>query len=185
MFVVKKIEKQFLVWLALFSLLLAPPLYAENQTQLSVEYGIKGALLKNFLYFINFPESPDHQIKSSINICIDTDLSLMHLFHTIDHTKAHQREIHVRHFDNLSTIENCNVIFRTRFGSINEAELLAKTEAQQIVTIGETKDFCLHGGIINFYIQKGKTRFEINYLQAKKAGFKIRSDLLKLARIIE
>jgi hypothetical protein len=53
------------------------------------------------------------------------------------------------------------------------------------LTISEIEGFTQSGGIINFYIEESKIRFEINVGAAEKAGLKISSKLLKLAKITQ
>jgi len=51
-----------------------------------------------------------------------------------------------------------------------------------VLTVGETVDFLEVGGIINFIVEEKKIRFEINVAAARKAGLKVRSKLLRLAK---
>ncbi len=53
-----------------------------------------------------------------------------------------------------------------------------------ILTVGEMDRFGEQGGIINFFSEGNKVRFEINVGAAEKARLKISSQLLSLARII-
>ena len=53
------------------------------------------------------------------------------------------------------------------------------------LTIGGTEGFATLGGIINLAIEGNKLRFEINPLAADRAGLKISSKLLNLARIVK
>ena len=53
------------------------------------------------------------------------------------------------------------------------------------LTIGETEGFATLGGIINLTVEENKVRFEINLLAANRAGLKISSKLISLARIVK
>ncbi|MGQ9569431.1 MAG: YfiR family protein [Thermodesulfovibrionales bacterium] len=63
-------------------------------------------------------------------------------------------------------------------------KILNTLKGMNVLTMGDTKGFAQEGVIINFYIDKDKVRFEINKDAADKAGLKISSRLLSLARII-
>ena len=51
--------------------------------------------------------------------------------------------------------------------------------------MGETKGFAAQGGIINMTIEENKVHFEVNQLAAERAGLKISSKLLSLAKIVK
>ena len=68
---------------------------------------------------------------------------------------------------------------RARLGQI-----LENVRGQSILTIGDTDGFAQLGGIVNFVLEDGKVRFEINPESAGRARLRISSRLLTLARII-
>ena len=52
------------------------------------------------------------------------------------------------------------------------------------LTVGETEGFAGLGGIINLTVEGNKVHFEVNQLAAQRAGLKISSKLLSLAKIV-
>ena len=65
------------------------------------------------------------------------------------------------------------------------AGLIAATRDQSVLLVGESSGFASRGGAINFYLDDGKVRFEVNPDVAKSSGIWISSRLLRLARIVE
>ncbi|MGD9110183.1 MAG: YfiR family protein, partial [Phycisphaerales bacterium] len=59
--------------------------------------------------------------------------------------------------------------------------ILRVVRKSSVLTIGESSQFILKGGIVNFVKRDQKIRFEINLATAREADLKIRSGLLKLA----
>jgi len=57
-----------------------------------------------------------------------------------------------------------------------------KSEQGATLTVGETPDFLAQGGIINFILEGGKVRFQIDSKAAERADLRISSHLLRLAR---
>jgi len=53
------------------------------------------------------------------------------------------------------------------------------------LTVGETEGFAVLGGIINLTVEGNKVHFEINRLAADRAGQKISSKLLSIAKIVK
>jgi preprotein translocase subunit Sec61beta len=52
-----------------------------------------------------------------------------------------------------------------------------------VLTVGESEAFARQGGMIRFFEEDNRLRFEINPTAAEKVGLRISSKLLKLARI--
>jgi hypothetical protein len=53
-----------------------------------------------------------------------------------------------------------------------------------ILTVGESSDFALSGGMIGFVIQDGHVQFQINKQVAKNAQLKFDPRLLKLGQVV-
>ena len=62
---------------------------------------------------------------------------------------------------------------------------LAAVDGQPVLTVGELAGFAERGGMIGFRVTPdGRVGFDINLRRAERAGFRMRSQLLKLARIV-
>ena len=57
--------------------------------------------------------------------------------------------------------------------------------ASGVLTIGEAEGFAAQGGIINFKMEEGRVRFEINVEAATRENLRISSKLLTLAEIVK
>ena len=53
------------------------------------------------------------------------------------------------------------------------------------MTVGEAQGFASGGGVINFKLDSGRVRFEINVEAAEHAQLHISSKLLSLAQIVK
>jgi hypothetical protein len=54
-----------------------------------------------------------------------------------------------------------------------------------VLTIGESDQFLRDGGIVNFVIENGRVRFEVNQRVARDHGLSLSSKLLQLARSVK
>jgi hypothetical protein len=75
--------------------------------------------------------------------------------------------------------DGCHVLFVP--AGVNAAPHLRDAHSGPLLTVGESPDFLRDGGIINFVMQDGKVRFEINQEAASRAQLRISSRLLRLA----
>jgi hypothetical protein len=53
-----------------------------------------------------------------------------------------------------------------------------------VLTVGEAPGFIADGGIVNFKLEGGRVRFEINVVAAEQEQIRISSKLLSLAQIV-
>lgn len=53
-----------------------------------------------------------------------------------------------------------------------------------VLTVGEADQFAVRGGVITFVKEANRLRFEINVDAAGRAGLRISSRLLQLARVV-
>jgi len=77
------------------------------------------------------------------------------------------------------------MIFISKSDRARLAEILPRLSGRQILTVSEAPGFASRGGIINFYLEGNKVRFEINPAAARRDGLKISSQLLNLGKIVE
>jgi hypothetical protein len=54
-----------------------------------------------------------------------------------------------------------------------------------VLTVGEGPGFLLAGGMISFVLVNHHVRFDISQASAEKAGIRISSKLMKVARYVE
>jgi hypothetical protein len=59
--------------------------------------------------------------------------------------------------------------------------MLGAMQGSGALVVGESEDFLEQGGMINFHLQGGKVRFEVNLKAAEDEGLKVSSKLLRLA----
>ncbi len=78
----------------------------------------------------------------------------------------------------------CHIVMITAERSDQAGGFIAAVAGKSILTIGETDGFALSGGVIGFYNDGSKIRFEINLGAAKSAKLRISSRLLQLARLV-
>jgi hypothetical protein len=156
------------------SLLLAVPLHGQ---EVPVEYQVKTAFLYNFIRFVEWPPSAQ---AGQVVVCIAGRNPLgSFLEETVKGETIDGRPIVPRVI--LEPDPECRVIFIPR-GAATSAYLRSARGAP-VLTVGEADGFVDAGGIINFYLDNGKVRFEISTQAAERSQLRISSRLLQLARI--
>lgn len=149
------------------------------------EYQLKAAFLLNFAKFVDWPAQSFKTGQSPINLCVmGDDPFKADLDEMVKGQNIGDRSLSVRRISQPQPGDNCHILFvglseRDRFERI-----LSALKNHPCLTVGEEYEFAQAGGMINLLIEDKKIRFEVSLDVAEKAGLKISSRLLKLAKIV-
>jgi len=78
----------------------------------------------------------------------------------------------------------CRILF---IGAMEESQLsavIAVLGTAPVLTVADLPDFVKHGGMVQFVLDGNHVHFEINLAAAQRAGLKLSSELLKVARAV-
>ncbi|MCI4627158.1 MAG: YfiR family protein [Candidatus Magnetoovum sp. WYHC-5] len=97
------------------------------------------------------------------------------------------REVVAKELKSNGDIQNCHVLYISQSESNRIGQLLDNPmiNSQHILTIADMEGFSQKGGMVNLFVESSKIRFEINVEAVERAGLKISSQLLKLAKIVK
>ena len=83
----------------------------------------------------------------------------------------------------MAELNSCNVIYIGRAEKKTAPQVAEAVAGKQILTVSEFPELGSQGVVINFYLDEERVRFEINLGAVARAGLKLSSRLLTLARI--
>lgn len=146
------------------------------------EYLVKAAFLYNFIKFVTWENEKNID---QISICAFGDAELLKDLKSIEGKKAHEKIISVVEMESLNKAIKCNVLFISRYESLDYKKLIAEAEKNGILTVSDMDGFAEKGGVIEmFATDDNRIRFRINIKAAEKNRLRISSELLKLAVIV-
>jgi hypothetical protein len=158
------------------------PAYPAEYTP--TEYEIKAAFLYNFSRFVEYPRD-FLSSRVTLNLCILGDDPFGAAANIIRaETAEDERKISINYTKTAKELSNCHMLFISSSEKNNVAQIIESLAGIHILTVGDTAGFAQKGVIINFYMERNKVHFEINIHAANRAGLKISSKLLNLARIV-
>ena len=76
------------------------------------------------------------------------------------------------------------MIFISRSEKNRLTEILAALQGSRALTVGETDRFLQRGGMLNLVLVENSVRFEVNLPAAERAGLKLSSRLLGVAKTV-
>lgn len=148
------------------------------------EYEVKAAFLLNFARLVEWPRNSAPAPGTPLVIAIVGENSgSKTVSKRLETTRVDGLTVEVRAIEEPSDLTGCHIVFFAR--GADRGDMLDAAEGRSILTVGESDDFARNGGIINFFSEGKKLRFQINPQEAKAAGLKISSRLLRLARLVE
>lgn len=82
-------------------------------------------------------------------------------------------------------LAGCHIVFVPVSEKEQALRIVRGVKGSGVLTVGETDGFAMYGGIINLTIEQDKVRLEVNLPAAQRAGLKISSNLLNVAKIVK
>jgi hypothetical protein len=167
---------QGIAWLALLA--------AGTDVQPVGEYQVKAAFLYNFAKFVEWPGSAFKSANEPVTICV---LGRNPFGNTLEDAVAGKvvegRTFAVRQISGMQGAGGCRILFVSGSERKQFRAGAASIAGQGLLTVGEWKEFIADGGVVNFKLESGKVRFEINVAAAERENLRISSKLLSLADV--
>jgi len=184
--------------LILFIAVITPEARAGSAT--SSEYQIKAAFLYNFIKFIDWPREKVADHNEPIIVGVIGKSPFGNAFVPIKDRRIKGRDVVIKQFETfdelkksgekdkselrrkIEEIRQCHLLFVCSSEKKDLKEIIDLVKDHYVLTVGEMTNFIESGGITNLLVEEKKVGFEINVTAAKRAGLKIRSQLLRLAK---
>jgi len=170
---------KFLIFLVFSLCLSLSPAFAH--ATIRSEYEVKAAFLYNFTRFVAWPELESAPGGTPLNLCIFGTDPFGDLLDPIRERKSQGRELELQYPNELSGINDCQVLFISESQQRGLSGVLEIARKHRVLTVSDMPEFVNRGGMIGYVKQGNVIRFEINLKAATDAGLTINSRLLELA----
>ena len=149
------------------------------------EYQVKAAFLYNFAKFVEWPALTFKTDKDPLRICVLGQNPFGNaLVETVGGKTVVGRPFSVSDISDVSQGANCQILFIGSSERKSLRAIFAELRTMGVLTVGETEEFATQGGIVNFRLEDGRVRLEINIEAAGQAKLRISSKVLNLAQIV-
>jgi hypothetical protein len=151
------------------------------------EYTVKAVFLYSFGRYVEWPKSAFANGSAPFVIGIVGEDSFGGVLGAIAKKKTIQdRRIVIRRFDSPETYSQpCQILFVSKsLTAEQQAAIIARTEGQPVLVVGETPGFAERGAIANFYTEGDRVLFEINVEAARKSHLRMDAKLLSLGKTV-
>ncbi len=144
------------------------------------EYEVKAAYIYNFAKFVEWPQG----VGGEIDVCVLGDDPFGRDLSLIEGKKVINRKIAVRALASYRNASTCDILFISGSEEDDLPQIIKHIMRTPVLTIGDTGGFAEKGVMINFFMENRTVRFEINPKAAGRAGLRISSNLLRIAKIV-
>jgi hypothetical protein len=158
----------------------SPPLPAAVPS----EEEVKAAFLYHFTQFVEWPAEAKGAGDDFLVAILDADPFSEVVARMLAGKRAAGRPLLVRRISDPSEGAAARVVF---VGATEPKRLVAVLQALQgsrVLTVGDAQGFAERGGMIGFRTVDRHVRFDVNLEQTGRSGFRISSQVLKLARVV-
>jgi hypothetical protein len=149
------------------------------------EPALKAAFLYNFVKFAEWPAvagPPD----SALKMCVLGDEAVATaLEHTVKdrHVDGHAMTVWRVNVD--TALSSCHVLYVTGLDQRGLVRLIDRVKAAPVFTVSDFETFAALGGVGELFVENTKMRFALNPGSAQRAGIRLSSKLLSLAKIVK
>jgi len=138
------------------------------------EYDIKAAQVHNFARFTEWPEGAFASSPDEFRLGVLGPEAAFESFERILKGKTlGGRRVKLVPGKTAADLKSCSLIFVTGAEKDQIPAVLEAFKGKPVLTIGESEGFAQDGGIINFYLEQNKVKFEINPDAAARAGLRV------------
>jgi len=149
-----------------------------------LEYEVKAAFLFNFAKFVEWPPDAFRE-HDPLTICIfGEDPFGAVLDGTLAGETLAGRPLQARRTDRPGELRSCQIVFIGQAERERVPEVLASLRGANVLTVGESDRFAEQGGMVRFFVEANRVRFEVNLDALERTRLVVSSKLLRVARVV-
>ena len=147
------------------------------------QYKIETAFIYQFTNYITWPTD---STRTSFVISVVGASPITGELEDLAKTKSVKgQKLEIHQITESPQLKKSDIVVLTSSNEKILEEVLKKTRGTNTLIISFSKGFASKGAMINFYLEEGRLRFEINRPALENEGLQASSQLLKLAKVIE
>ncbi len=150
---------------------------------ISLEYAVKATYIYKLAPFVNWPPAAFAASDAPFRICVvGNDPFDDYLQRAVAGKRVGTHPFEVRRLDALTPAAGCHIAFIGQLQSQSLAQALDAVKGRPVLTVTDSDS---PGGIVQFVIEQGRVRFEVDADAAARNHLTISSKLLSLATAVK
>jgi len=149
------------------------------------EYEVKAGFLYHVGWFVEWPANSVQDHASTFIIGVLGTHPFGSALDDVMRGKAiHERPVVIKYYQRVEEAVSSHVLFISASEEPRLPAILAVLETTPVLTISDLERFAERGGMIALRLVDRKVHFDINMDATERAGLKLSSQLLRLAKVI-
>lgn len=154
--------------------------------RISLEYAVKATYLYKLAPFVNWPPDTFTAANEPFRICVAGEDPFDHyLEKAVAGRSLGTHPFAVRRMETVSADSDCQIIFISHLQSQSLSNALDAVRGEPVLTVTDSTAAPHSGSIMQFVIEHGRVRFDINTSEAARNHLTISSKLLNLALAVK
>lgn len=154
---------------------------SSDQPAVSLEYAVKATYLYKLAPFVNWPPTTFTAPDAPLRICVVGDDPFDdYLDRAVAGRRFGTHPFQVRRLDAAPAAADCQIVFVSHLSSQDVAQALHALDGKPVLTVVDSTATA-QGGIVQFVMDHGRVRFDIDVAAAARNHLTINSKLLSLA----
>jgi YfiR/HmsC-like len=159
--------------------------FARAESPSPTMHQVQAAFLFNFAKFVTWPDDAFQRSKDSLIIgVLGEDPFGAVLDEIIRDKTVTGKKLAVKRFMRVQDAVNSHILFLSSSEESHLPQILKGLERTTVLTVSDMEQFAERGGMVAFTVEDQKVRFNVNADAVERAGLKMGSQLLKLAKIV-
>ena len=152
----------------------------------STDAQVKAAFVYNFAKFTEWPAAAFASPQAPIRLCLSgVDETQTKAFAAIEGKPVQGREVRIKRNPTTAEIGECNILYVGDEEPRRAQATLQAARNASVLTVSDSEGFADTGGVIGLVYADNRIQFEVNLAAAQRAGLKIASQVLKIARVVK
>jgi hypothetical protein len=149
------------------------------------EYQVKAAFLFNFVKFVEWPVASFSRADAPLVIgVLGEDPFGEDLDRILRNRSINGHALQLKRFPSGQDPAGCHLVFISESEKARAPEVVRTLRASNVLLVSELEGFLELGGMIRFYLESDTVKFEINPRSAERAGLKMSSKLMGVAKVV-
>lgn len=150
--------------------------------KVSLEYAVKATYLYKLAPFVNWPPDTFEAADAPFRICVVGDDPFRNfLGKAVAGQRLGTHPFEVHRMETIAPGQGCQIVFISRLRAQSLGDALAAVSGEPVLTVTDSTLDPDSGSIVQFVIENGRVRFDINTSAAARNHLTINSKLLNLA----
>jgi hypothetical protein len=163
-----------------------PGARAQKPAETSEDF-VKAGLFYTFASYVTWPPSAFANADTPITYCVLGDDSVAQRLGDVSSKKISSRKLALKKLKwsrDTKDYKDCTLLYIASSEAPHGDELIQMLKGSPILTVADFPDFTKHGGMMSFFLEDSKVRFEVNSEAAKQSDLAISSQILSRAKIV-